>query len=157
MLFRQLRYSLPWASVGNRMTCWFSKFSYTYSKTRHLPTNDMPTPLLQILDLANTYFNRSFNSVLCNLYMTGNNSIGWHSDNEPELGDKPFILSLSLGATRCFSFRSSVSHAIKHHIELSSGSAVVMSGKTQSLWEHAVLPSASLSARINITLREIGT
>lgn len=48
---------------------------------------------------------RSFNSLLCNLYRDGHDSIGWHSDDEASLGAEPVIASLSLGDTRVFSLR----------------------------------------------------
>ena len=46
-----------------------------------------------------------YNSVLLNLYRDQHDSVGWHSDNERELGGDPVIASLSLGATRSFRLR----------------------------------------------------
>jgi alkylated DNA repair dioxygenase AlkB len=46
-----------------------------------------------------------FNSVLSNLYRSGQDGVGWHSDDERGLGTDPVIASVSLGATRRFDLR----------------------------------------------------
>ena len=115
----------------------------------------MPAPLRELLNYLNLLFNSSYNTVLCNLYMNGESSIGWHSDNEPELGNQPSVVSLSLGAPRVFSLRQIANRAVQRHVVLKSGSLLVMLGDTQLRWQHAILPSGSLSARINITFRQI--
>lgn len=63
-------------------------------------------PVLTTLRLAvEEKSGHTFNSLLCNLYRDGKDSIGWHSDSEPSLGPQPVIASLSLGDTRVFSLR----------------------------------------------------
>ncbi|KAH0499956.1 Very-long-chain 3-oxoacyl-CoA reductase [Microtus ochrogaster] len=47
----------------------------------------------------------TFNSLLCNLYRDEKDSVDWHSDDEPSLGSRPVIASLSFGATRTFEMR----------------------------------------------------
>ena len=101
----------------------------------------------------------SFNSVLANLYRDGNDSMGWHSDDEPELGDEPTIASISLGATRDFRMR----HLRRDDVEpltltLEGGSLLLMEGTTQEKWQHS-LPKRrgrnSPGPRINLTFRRI--
>lgn len=99
-----------------------------------------------------------FNSVLANLYRDGHDSMGWHSDNEPELGDEPAIASISLGAERDFLIRNCDRRAAaeKHVIPLTHGSLLLMQGKSQQDWQHA-LPKRRkvLAPRINLTFRLI--
>jgi alkylated DNA repair dioxygenase AlkB len=94
--------------------------------------------------------------VLANLYRDGRDSMGWHSDDEPELGPTPTIASVSLGARRRFVLRHKRKAAPAVELALESGSLLVMSGTTQRFWKHAVPKSATLGeARINLTFRLI--
>jgi alkylated DNA repair dioxygenase AlkB len=94
--------------------------------------------------------------VLANLYRNGQDSMGWHSDSEPELGEAPVIASLSFGAPRTFRFRSKETREIAGSIELAHGSLLLMAGATQRLYQHALPRSARIDdARINLTFREI--
>ncbi|MGR5456809.1 alpha-ketoglutarate-dependent dioxygenase AlkB family protein, partial [Vibrio alfacsensis] len=70
-----------------------------------------------------------FNSVLANLYRTRQDSNGWHSDNEPELGNSPVIASLSFGGTRRFALKHRETKQ-KITLDLPSGSLLVMAGDT---------------------------
>ena len=82
--------------------------------------------------------------------------IGWHSDNEPELGYEPTIASLSLGAERRFKFRLREDHDVKEEIILPSGSLVVMSGPCQQLWDHEIPKELKIKTpRINLTFRRV--
>lgn len=89
-----------------RRSCWIGDpgAAYTYSRTRFEPRPWPPTllPIRRRLALA---VGVEFNSVLANLYCDGRDSMGWHSDDEPELGPAPVIASLSLGGTRRFRFK----------------------------------------------------
>ena len=97
-----------------------------------------------------------FNSVLLNLYRNGQDSMGWHRDDEPELGPEPCIASVSLGAVRKFRFRKMEDHRQKAEIELGSGSLLLMSGRTQELWQHALPRMLRVKEpRINLTFRII--
>lgn len=97
----------------------------------------------------------NFNSVLCNLYRDGNDSNGWHADNEPELGKEPIIASLSFGATRRFDLKHTLSGE-KHSFELSHGSLLIMGGSTQHHWKHQIAKSKKVTKpRINLTFRNI--
>jgi alkylated DNA repair dioxygenase AlkB len=96
-----------------------------------------------------------FNSVLANLYRDGRDSIGWHSDDEPELGEQPVIASVSLGARRRFLMRQrGVEDAATVGFELEHGSLFSMWGSTQKHWKHRVPRSARCEApRVNLTFR----
>ena len=97
-----------------------------------------------------------FNSVLANLYRDGRDGMGWHSDDEPELGGQPVIASLSLGATRRFVLKHRHDPERKLAIELPAGSLLVMAGDTQRNYRHALPKTARpIGARINLTFRRI--
>lgn len=82
--------------------------------------------------------------------------MGWHCDDESELGDKPIIASLSLGGERVFQLRKKSDHHHKTSLELGNGSLLVMSGNTQKDWQHRLSPSKRLTApRINLSFRKI--
>ncbi|MFM8430514.1 MAG: alpha-ketoglutarate-dependent dioxygenase AlkB family protein, partial [Holophagaceae bacterium] len=89
-----------------------------------------------------------FTSVLINEYRNGNDYLGWHSDNEKELGNEPVIASISLGEVRTFQFRLKDDHKKKIQIELNEGSLLVMRGKTQELWQHQIPKRSSATAVI---------
>ena len=103
----------------------------------------------------------SFNSVLLNHYRHGNDSMGWHRDNEKELGSQPVIVSVSLGTERLFLLRRYRSKTDKKALPLAHGSVLIMSGLLQQHWEHC-LPKVrkslamSVGPRINLTFRRVG-
>ena len=95
------------------------------------------------------------NSVLANWYRDGHDKMGWHSDNEKELGDQPVIASLSLGATRSFQLKHRYTGQ-RLDLELSSGSLLVMAGTLQKYWQHALPARKRVSqGRINLTFRSV--
>ena len=126
---------------------------YTYSKTRFTPHPWTPA-LAALRDAVSAWCDAPFNSVLCNLYRSGADSMGWHSDAEPELGPEPVIASLSFGAVRRFRLRHKLDAAATLELPLAPGSLLVMSGATQRNYRHD-LPKAMrvASPRINLTFR----
>nr|WP_281423981.1 alpha-ketoglutarate-dependent dioxygenase AlkB [Oceanobacter mangrovi] len=106
-----------------------------------------------------------FNSVLVNLYRTGQEYVGWHSDDDPEMGADPVIASLSLGAARPFSFRPLVAGTTgsvdtdaevpADSLLLEAGDLLLMAPDFQHHWQHAVLPCEHSSERINLTFRYV--
>jgi alkylated DNA repair dioxygenase AlkB len=97
-----------------------------------------------------------FNGVLLNLYRHGQDSMSWHSDDEPELGKKPIIGSVSFGETRRFIFRYRQNHAVKTDVNLTHGSFLLMAGETQQFWQHAVPKTTrAIAPRINLTFRVV--
>jgi len=99
-----------------------------------------------------------FNSVLCNYYRDGADSMGWHSDDEKELGHQPVIGSVSFGVARRFQFRRRDRPSEVVSFELGHGSLLVMAGGTQSVWHHRVpkVGAGEVGGRINLTFRRIG-
>ena len=96
-----------------------------------------------------------FNSVLLNNYRDGKDSMGWHRDNEQELGCNPVIASVTFGAERKFLLRT---YADKDHtisVTLTHGSLLLMQGECQHVWEHSVPKVKMARPRINLTFRRI--
>ena len=137
--------------------------SYRYSGSTWEPDPWSPS-VLEIRNRIEEWFHEkmdqrggaSFNGVLLNLYRSGSDSMGWHRDNEPELGPEPLIASVSLGAVRRFVLRNREHPERKHVLELPHGSLLVMGGATQRDWEHSLPKSARVQgARINLTFRRL--
>ena len=94
--------------------------------------------------------------MLANLYRDGRDSMGWHSDNEPELGPEPVILSFSFGGVRRFRLRHRHDPSLRLELDLPSGSLLRMAGATQRLYRHDLPKTArAVPARINLTFRTI--
>ena len=142
-----------------RLTAWYGDpgASYVYSGLRNEP-QPWTGALRELRAGVEATAAHTFNSVLLNCYRDGNDSMGWHRDNEPELGPRPVIASVTLGAARRFRFRE-VRPAVAvnrktHEIELTHGSLLVMRGETQSAWEHGLPKVRDLNdLRINLTFR----
>jgi alkylated DNA repair dioxygenase AlkB len=128
---------------------------YTYSGTAHEPL-PWTSDLLAIRERVVALTGATCNAVLLNLYRDGRDSMGWHADDEPELGTDPVIASVSLGATRRFCLRHRRRKALRRDLLLAHGSLLCMSGATQHNWVHA-LPrtSSDVSERMNLTFRYV--
>jgi len=112
--------------------------------------------LLHIKNRAEQDARQRFNYVLCNLYRGGYDSMGFHADNEPELGKNPVIASVSLGVTRRFVLKHRRRSLPPVALELTDGSLLVMAGTTQHHWLHGVPRTrAPVGPRINLTFRWI--
>lgn len=138
-----------------RLVNWYGdpEAFYTYSGLTHAP---LPwTPLLaEIRSAVEQAAGQRFNGVLLNYYRDGQDSMGWHSDDEPELGRNPLVASLNLGGTRRFDLRRKGRNTIEHSIDLSGGSLLVMSGATQHYWQHQVAKTRRpVAPRLNLTFR----
>jgi alkylated DNA repair dioxygenase AlkB len=144
-----------------RLSCWIGDAGtgYTYSKS-HFEPWPWPAALSALRGRVESACEARFNSVLANLYRDGNDSMGWHSDDEPELGDQPLIASLSLGAERSFRLRRKLPRGVSAtpddtcRLRLLHGSLLRMAGQTQRLYRHD-LPKARAvtAARLNLTFR----
>lgn len=141
-----------------RLVAWMGEpgLIYTYSGLTLSPSPWTPA-VLQIKAMVEELSGHRFNTVLANLYRHGRDSMGFHSDNERELGKEPVIASVSLGATRRFVLRSLTGGPKKTvAFDLSPGSLLVMRGRTQEAFEHG-LPKVeeAVGPRINLTFRTI--
>ena len=98
-----------------------------------------------------------FTSVLLNYYRGGKDSMGWHSDDEKELGQNPVIGSVSFGESRVFQLRHKFRKDIKKvDIALTNGSFLLMKGTTQHFWQHQIpKTNRELESRLNLTFRVI--
>jgi len=130
------------------------KYSYSGITMRPRKWTDS---LLEIKRRIEMVAGVQFTSALLNFYRDGKDSMGWHRDNEKELGVNPVIGSVSFGATRTFQFRNYKEKKVAGSIELTHGSLLLMKGETQRHWEHQ-LPKMNkeIGKRINITFRVIG-
>ncbi len=96
-----------------------------------------------------------FTTCLLNFYRNGQDSNGWHADNEKELGKNPIIASVSLGAERYFHLKHN-SRPLKQKLVLEHGSLLLMQGETQHFWKHQIPKTAKdVGERINLTFRII--
>jgi len=141
-----------------RLVCWYGhkKAIYRYSGVKHTPL-PWTKSLSELKGKVEAVTQQTFNSVLGNLYRNESDSMGWHSDNEKELGNEPFIASLSLGEERIFKIKHK-STKQQLNISLPSGSLVTMSGSFQHYWQHSIPKStAPKKPRINLTFRYVHT
>lgn len=136
-----------------RLTAWYGQVPYRYSGVEHVPAA-WPA-VIDELQVAVAVVVPPPNAVLANLYRDGRDCVGWHADDDAELGPQPVIASLSLGATRRFVLRSR-SDGARVTVELSHGSLLVMAGDCQRCWQHAV-PKTPLRVgpRVNLTFRRV--
>jgi alkylated DNA repair dioxygenase AlkB len=128
---------------------------YRYSGILHKPL-PWTALLTEIRERVTSSLGQSFNAVLLNLYRDGQDSMGWHSDDEPELGSEPLLASLSLGGTRRFDLRRKGHTRIEQSLALTHGSLLVMGGQTQHHWQHQVAKTRRCcDVRLNLTFRTI--
>jgi alkylated DNA repair dioxygenase AlkB len=166
-IFDALIREIPWEQhrlrlfgrevAAPRLSCWIgdADAAYTYSRVRFEPHGWTPT-LASLRDELAVRFGLEFNGVLANLYRNGRDSMGWHSDDEPELGSAPAIASLSFGAVRRFRMRSRETRRVALEIPLAHGSVLVMRGATQQLYQHDLPKTpATTGVRVNLTFRKI--
>jgi len=165
-LYRQLLQQTQWRQdrltvygkvhLAPRLSCWFGEPWMDYSYSNQTMKATLLTPLLlEIKAKIEAQTGDRFNSVLVNYYRDGQDSNGWHSDDEPELGNNPVIASLSLGAPRDFHLRYKLDKSLKHTLSLEHGSLLMMRGKTQSHWQHHIPKRAKAEGRLNLTFRTI--
>lgn len=130
-----------------------NNFPYSYSNITMYPSPFSAT-LLEIKEKVEQQLKKEFTTCLLNLYRHGQDSNGWHADNEKELGKNPIIASVSLGAERMFHMKHRTDNSQKIKINLIHGSLLVMSGSTQHYWLHQI-PKTKKHAeeRINLTFR----
>ena len=141
-----------------RLSAWYGdpEALYSYSNLSLTPKAWTPT-LLEVRNQLAETIERPFNSVFLNLYRNGKDSMGWHSDDEWEMGLDPVIASISLGSPRKMKFRHRFDSQVSNFaLELSQGSLLIMAGTTQKFWQHEIPKTKkSVGERLNLTFRFI--
>lgn len=137
-----------------RMSYWMGEAVYSYSGTIFQPHPWHPA-VLQVKQLLEEETGVLFNSVLMNYYRDGQDYIGFHRDDEIELGKRPVIASVSLGGTRDFVVKSKTEKWI---VPLEDDSMFLMKEDFQKRFQHGVPKrSRMILPRINLTFRYIST
>ena len=165
-LLTKLISKLPWESMvikmfGRetkipRLQCWIGDegCNYKYSGKK-LNRQNWTKDLTMIREKIYKEFKIDFNSVLVNYYRDGKDSMGWHSDDEKELGHNPTIASISFGSERDLVFKNKIS---KETLSIAQvhGCLILIDGKTQKNWQHSVKKTRKvIGPRINLTFRNI--
>ena len=165
-LLTKLISKLPWESMvikmfGRetkipRLQCWIGDegCNYKYSGKK-LNRQNWTKDLTMIREKIYKEFKIDFNSVLVNYYRDGKDSMGWHSDDEKELGHNPTIASISFGSERDLVFKNKIS---KETLSIAQvhGCLILIDGKTQKNWQHSIKKTRKvIGPRINLTFRNI--
>jgi alkylated DNA repair dioxygenase AlkB len=161
-----LRETLPWeqrrivlfgrAILQPRLIAWAGERPYRYSG-QTLPARPFDPALAEVRARVEAHTGARFNHVLVNRYRDGGDRMGYHADDEPELGRDPVLASVSLGATRRFMIAGRKSPRLRRALPLEHGSLLVMGGTFQHELRHAVpRERAPVGERINLTFRLIG-
>lgn len=141
-----------------RQSAWYGDRGavYRYSGTINEPIPWLPE-LSALRERLNHFCKNQFNSMLANHYRSGSDSMGWHSDDEKELGPDPVIASISLGGARRFLLRHRRRQDLPtHEIMLENGSLLVMRAGSQDAWRHSIPKTRrAVAPRINLTYRHI--
>ena len=169
-VMRQLIDEVPWRAESvvvwgktfpqPRLVAWYGDVgrNYTYSGI-HLSPLPWTQVLLDIKRRIEAVVHTDFNSVLLNYYRDHRDSMGLHGDDEPELGERPILASLSLGEERTFILKHKREKALTPvRLKLASGSLLLMKGETQRYWKHGIdKETRRCGPRVNLTFRRIVT
>ncbi|MEN8625374.1 alpha-ketoglutarate-dependent dioxygenase AlkB family protein [Psychrobacter proteolyticus] len=172
-LYNTLLNELPWQSdivtlfgkthITTRQIVWMGDENANYQYSGHVrqtvPWSDIVFHVKQKIEqaLAEIGVTANFNTCLLNYYPSGADGMGYHADDEKELGHQPVIASLSLGATRKFVFKHKKTQD-KVELHLESGQLVVMHGDTQTFWKHTITKTKTVdTGRISLTFRHMLT
>lgn len=166
LLFETFHTSLPWTQ--GKVTIFGKTYatprleslhvvdgkSYHYSGNT-LISRPFTAELSELMRKIESFSGESFNCVLANLYRDGQDSNGWHADNERELGLNPVIASVSLGSSRRFDLKHTSTGELKQLI-LPHGSLLIMGGAMQHHWKHCIAKTVKIhQPRINLTFRKL--
>jgi alkylated DNA repair dioxygenase AlkB len=166
LLFDELLAETPWNQgtisifgkkiATPRLEAFYAEkgMNYAYSG-QQLTVHPFTKVLERLKNQIEQYTGQKFNSILINLYRNGNDSNGWHADNEKELGVNPFIASLTLGTERRFDLMH-IKTKEKKSIILENGSLLLMGEEIQHHWKHQIAKTKKVhTPRINLTFRLI--
>jgi alkylated DNA repair dioxygenase AlkB len=166
-LFEKLKTEIPWQQdtitvygknhLQPRLTALYGNEGKPYGYSNIVMHPHQWSPLLMFIkEEVEKECQVSFTTVLLNYYRNGQDSNGWHADNEKELGRNPVIASLSFGAERVFQLKHNSIETAKQNITLQNGSLLLMKGTTQHFWKHQIPKTQKeIGGRINLTFRII--
>ena len=142
--------------VKPRLEAFYAENELTYSYSgKQMKTEPFFTELKELKKRVESTSNLEFNAVLINLYRDGMDSNGWHADDEKELGEDPYIASISLGAERIFELKHNQTKK-KIKLKLEHGSLLCMMEGSQRFWKHQLPKDKTVEIpRINLTFRKI--
>ncbi len=140
-----------------RLQSWYGDSDKTYSYSGiKLQPEAWTEYLLGLKQKIENKAQHNFNSLLLNYYRSGKDHVSWHADDEPELGPRPLIASLSLGGERIFQLKHKVEKIDSISIDIEPGSLILMSGDIQEFWNHRLTKTTKeVGERINLTFRKI--
>jgi alkylated DNA repair dioxygenase AlkB len=151
----QIRMFGKWVNQP-RLIAWQASGNFPYKYSGQTLIAEPYHPLVESLCARlNECCDTHFNSVLINYYRNGADGMGWHSDNEPELGPNPTIASISLGGSRDFQLKQIEAPHKLTTFKLEHGSLLLMGDNVQSRYKHAIPKRAYAEPRINLTFRKI--
>lgn len=139
-----------------RLEAFFNESELDYAYSNQILESKKFTELLKDLKTrVETVTQAHFNCVLLNLYRNGQDSNGWHADNESSLGTKPVIASLSFGASRNFMLKN-IETGVIQKIQLNHGDLLLMNSGVQEKYKHCIPKQPKITeARVNLTFRRL--
>lgn len=139
-----------------RLESWFGAAGVRYRYSgQQLEATGWPPAVRPLVGAVRELAGEPFNAVLANWYRDGADRMGWHADNEPELGRNPVVGSLSFGVRRDFRLRLNADHRHTLKVALGEGDLLIMAGPLQHHWQHSVPRRARSGERVNLTFRRV--
>lgn len=139
-----------------RLEAWLGEVGVQYQYSgQTLRATGWPGFIEPLVEAVQEQAQVPFNTLLANWYRHGQDGMGWHADNEPELGANPVVASLSFGAQRDFRLRRNENHQDTLSIPLAAGDLLLMRGALQHHWQHSVPKRAQAEDRVSLTFRRV--
>jgi len=151
-LFHFLVENIQWDDrMAARRTASFGR-PYNYSQLEY-PEITIPAELSPMKDLLKQKLGINFNNCLLNYYATGDNTMGFHSDDTAHLIAGTGVAIVSLGSVRNITYRSKSNPDLQLAYALQPGSLLYMDADVQEHWLHAIKRQKDAGPRISLTWR----
>lgn len=152
--FERLRGCIDWKAERRPMDGREVEVPRLVARLRLDDGSELPAPLPEAAALVERLTGERYNSIGLNLYRDGNDSVAQHNDRLDELVPDHPIALLSLGATRRMTIRAKAPPSRAQHVDLESGSLLVMSYSSQLRYLHGIPRSRHAEgARICLVFR----